>query len=98
MLTRIVKLTFSHEHIEQFKAHFEAHKTQIRNFDGCTFLEVYQDLHNTSIFFTYSYWKSEAHLNAYRDSELFKGVWKTTKQWFAEKPEAWSVHKLVTLP
>ncbi|MGC1631303.1 MAG: antibiotic biosynthesis monooxygenase, partial [Gelidibacter sp.] len=46
---------------------------------------------------TYSYWKEEADLENYRNSDLFKTVWDKTKQSFNGKPEAWSVDKLISL-
>lgn len=97
MLVRIVKMTFDSQHINEFKDTFEAHKHLIRNFKGCTFLELYQDLKQPEVFFTYSYWETEEALNTYRDSELFKKVWSTTKVWFSAKPEARSVQKIVSL-
>lgn len=95
MLKRIVKMDFKAEKVEEFLANFQANKTKIRNFDGCTHLELLRDKHNSSRFFTYSYWEDEAALENYRNSELFKGVWAKTKVLFAEKPEAWSVEPLV---
>lgn len=97
MLVRIVKMQFEIEKINAFKALFEEHKNKIRNVEGCLFLELYQDLNNKSIFFTYSYWKDESCLNKYRKSELFNQIWKETKKGFNAKPEAWSVQKLVSL-
>ncbi|RXJ51430.1 putative quinol monooxygenase [Gelidibacter gilvus] len=97
MFVRIVKMSFEPSNIETFLAYFETKKQLIRDFDGCEFLELYRDKKNTNIFFTYSYWKAESDLEAYRNSELFKTVWATTKQFFNDKPEAWSVDKLVSL-
>lgn len=97
MLVRIVKMTFAKDKIETFQNRFQDLKDKIIKFDGCDFLELYQDKSRPEIFFTYSYWTSEAHLNAYRDSAFFKEVWKDTKKMFTEKPEAWSVDKIVSL-
>jgi len=97
MFVRIVKMSFAEENIAQFLANFETVKHKIRNFEGCKFLELYRDKHNTNIFFTYSYWNTETDLNNYRHSELFKGIWAETKQMFNAKPEAWSVNKVVSL-
>lgn len=94
MLKRIVKMDFKAEKVEEFLANFEANKRKIRNFDGCTHLELLRDKHNSARFFTYSYWEDEAALENYRNSALFKGVWAKTKILFAEKPEAWSVEGL----
>ncbi|SEQ94832.1 hypothetical protein SAMN05421824_2644 [Hyunsoonleella jejuensis] len=97
MLVRIVKMSFEATHIEQFLSIFEDSKTRIRGFTGCEFLELYRDKDNPDIFFTYSYWKSEADLENYRHSDLFKSVWSKTKVLFNAKPEAWSVEKLASL-
>ena len=97
MLVRIVKLGFYKENIEVFLQNFDATKTKIRAFDGCKFLELYRDKNDQSIFFTYSYWETEAHLEAYRKSALFKKVWAETKILFSDKPEAWSVDKIASL-
>lgn len=97
MLTRIVKLSFKPENIEGFLDIFENSKTLIRAFEGCEFLELYRDKHQTNIFFTYSYWVSENHLENYRHSALFKSIWSKTKVLFNAKPEAWSVDTLESL-
>jgi heme-degrading monooxygenase HmoA len=96
-LVRIVKLTFQEDKIVDFLNNFNEVKHLIRSFDGNEFLELYQDKHDTRIFFTYSYWKNESALENYRKSALFNVVWAYTKTLFAEKPEAWSVNKLDTL-
>lgn len=97
MFVRIVKMSFQYDKIEEFQANFHAVKEQIRNFEGCQFLELYRDKNNTNIFFTYSYWNTENDLENYRQSELFKTVWAKTKILFNDKPEAWSVDKVVSL-
>lgn len=90
-------MSFDPIHIERFLSNFELDKDNIRAFEGCQFLELYRDKHNTNIFFTYSYWQTETHLENYRHSELFKSIWSETKPMFNAKPEAWSVDKLVSL-
>jgi len=97
MLVRIVKLGFYKQNIDVFLNNFENNKAKIRAFDGCTFLELYRDKNNPGIFFTYSYWESDAHLQAYRKSAIFKSAWRTIKPLFSIRPEAWSVDKLETL-
>jgi heme-degrading monooxygenase HmoA len=49
-----------------------------------------RDADKPHIFCTYSIWESEAHLENYRNSALFKEVWKFTKSLFLEKPVAFS--------
>ncbi|WP_026932598.1 putative quinol monooxygenase [Christiangramia echinicola] len=97
MFVRIVKMGFHSEKIDEFLANFEENKDKIRAFDGCLFLELYRGKDNTNQFFTYSYWKDEESLENYRHSDLFKNVWAKTKVLFNEKPEAWSVDKVVSL-
>lgn len=97
MIVRIVKLSFEPSNIDRFLSDFETDKHHIRAFEGCEFLELYRDKHNTNIFFTYSYWKSESYLEQYRHSDLFKGIWAKTKPLFNAKPEAWSIDKLASL-
>ncbi|RED48195.1 putative quinol monooxygenase [Seonamhaeicola aphaedonensis] len=97
MLVRIVKMGFHDAHIDTFLEHFNVYKDKIRHFEGCKFLELYRDKNNPTIFFTYSYWESENHLEQYRQSSLFTSVWNKTKVLFNKKPEAWSVDKLETL-
>ncbi|PRZ20720.1 putative quinol monooxygenase [Flavobacterium granuli] len=97
MFVRIVKMSFSEENIPAFLENFESVKEKIRNAAGNRFLELYQDKNNKSIFFTYSYWETEADLENYRKSELFNEVWTFTKKLFNAKPEAWSVDKLASL-
>jgi heme-degrading monooxygenase HmoA len=90
-------MRFHAEKIADFLANFESVKQNIRNFEGNQFLELYQDKNDPRIFFTYSYWENEAALEKYRNSILFNEVWSYTKTLFSDKPEAWSVDRLVTL-
>ena len=97
MLIRIVKMSFAEENIPTFLENFELIKDKIRNTPGNRLLELYQDKTNQCIFFTYSYWETEEDLENYRKSELFNEVWAFTKKLFNDKPEAWSLDKLVSL-
>lgn len=97
MLIRIVKLSFHPEKIQDFLNNFEEIKYHIRNSPGNRLLELYQDKDNANVFFTYSYWETENDLENYRKSALFDEVWTFTKKLFNDKPQAWSVNKLVSL-
>jgi heme-degrading monooxygenase HmoA len=98
MFVRIVKMGFTEEGITPFLENFEQVKQDIRNFPGNRFLELYRDRNDPQVFFTYSYWETEADLERYRKSDLFCETWAFTKQFFRQKAEAWSVDKLVSLP
>lgn len=90
-------MRFHEDKVDAFLDNFEEVKQNIRNFPGNRFLELYRDKNDPTIFFTYSYWETEADLENYRKSELFIEVWAFTKQLFRQKAEAWSVDKLVSL-
>jgi autoinducer 2-degrading protein len=98
MFVRIVKMGFHEDKVTAFLDNFEQVKQDIRNFPGNRFLELYRDRNDPTVFFTYSYWETEADLENYRTSELFIEVWAYTKQLFRQKAEAWSVDKMVSLP
>lgn len=91
MLTRIVKLTFQEDKIDDFLRFFDTINTRVSTFENCYGMRLLQDLNHPNIVFTYSNWKNEEALNNYRDSELFQGVWSTIKPWFGARAEAWSV-------
>lgn len=93
MLVRIVKLTFEKKQITRFKQIFKEHQKKIQDFEGFSFLELYQVKDRPNTFFTRSHWKDETALENYRNSEYFKKIWSETKVLFAAKPEAWSLEK-----
>ncbi len=87
-------MSFELEEVEKFKSIYELNWHKIKGFEGCLHVELLQDRSSPSIFFTYSNWESENHLNNYRDSILFKTVWASTKVLFNQKPEAWTLNVL----
>lgn len=97
MMIRIVKMTFDPEKVNEFMEIFNSSKHLIKAMQGCTRLELLNDINSANIFFTYSYWNSENDLNNYRTSELFASVWSKTKVLFIAKAEAWSVEQKVVL-
>ncbi|MBL7775054.1 MAG: antibiotic biosynthesis monooxygenase [Saprospiraceae bacterium] len=99
MIKRIVKMTFHPETTELFiKQVFEPSKAAIRAFPGCQHMELLRSKKAPEVLFTLSYWDSEAALEAYRQSELFRATWAKTKALFAEHAEAWSVEVLDAPP
>ena len=95
MIKRIVKMSFRPEEVERFKSIFQENWQFIKSFDGCSHVELLQDENNPSVFFTYSLWESEVHVNNYRNSDLFNKVWSATKVLFNDKPQAWTVKELI---
>ncbi len=97
MITRIVKMNFRPEEVENFLNIFHQSKDKIRLMPGCKHLELWNSQSDASIYYTYSIWDSEDDLNNYRDSKLFQSVWPATKALFASKAEASSLNVLVKL-
>ena len=50
MITRIVKLTFKQEHVDDFLKVFNNSKEKIRSFEGCNHLELLQDINSVNVF------------------------------------------------
>ena len=97
MIVRIVKMTFEMSNVGDFQLMFEDKKEYIRGFEGCRRLELMRDTSDLNVFFTYSFWNEAKDLENYRNSELFREIWKYTKSLFSEKPEAWSLNQEVVL-
>lgn len=93
MIQRIVRMSFHPEKTEEFLNWFNAHKEKIRNFEGCVHLELWRDVEQPNVFYTYSIWTDEIYIEKYRNSEIFKKVWTFTKQLFNDKPMAFSAKK-----
>jgi heme-degrading monooxygenase HmoA len=94
MIKRIVKLTFQEDKTDDFIQIFEESKDKIRAMSGCQHVEMLRAVEPDNVFFTFSIWDSEVHLNAYRNSELFGSTWKKTKALFSDAPQAWTVDLL----
>lgn len=95
MLVRIVRMEFNKDKVDDFIKMFNETYPQIRNFNGCRFLELYQDEQNASCYYTMSKWENEEALEKYRQSDLFKRTWAITKTYFGGPPVAYSLLKKV---
>ena len=95
MIKRIVKMEFEADKVEVFNSIFQENQSKIAAQEGCYGVQLLQDIHESNIFFTYSKWKSQAHLNQYRNTDLFQEVWTQTKALFCNKPTAWSVREIL---
>ena len=91
-ITRLVKLSFSEDYLDTFLESFEKKKQQILSYEGCFTVDLYLDSTKKGLCFTVSTWKSEAALEAYRQSDWFQATWKEVKQHFTDKPEAWTTY------
>jgi heme oxygenase (mycobilin-producing) len=97
MLIRIVRMHFTEAGVEEFLEIFNANKTSIRNFPGCTHLQLLKDLNDPNTYTTLSHWADEQSLENYRKSELFGSVWGRVKTLFAERSQAFSLAKFIEL-
>lgn len=95
MIVRIVRMEFKPDKTEAFLRMFKNTYPLIRNFEGCTFLELYRDSENPNCYYTVSKWVSEEKLEMYRLSNLFKETWAVTKTFFGGPPLAYSLNKEV---
>jgi len=94
MIERIVRLTFDPEKQNDFLQLFLESSDAIKAMDGCMELRLLRDIRYPNQFTTHSVWESEASLEAYRNSELFRSTWAKTKVMFAARPEAWSYRQV----
>ena len=65
-----------------------------RSFQGCNRLELWQDVDNEQIVYSFSLWDSVEDLNNYRYSDQFRAFWKATKQHFKEPAQAFSAQQI----
>ena len=97
MMIRIVRMHFTEAGVEEFLSIFEANKVAIRNFEGCTHLELLKDMDDPFTYTTLSYWDGPQYLEKYRQSELFGKVWGRVKTLFSERTQAFSLEKFIEL-
>jgi len=97
MIIRIVRMHFTEAGVDEFLDIFNRNKIAIRNFPGCTHLELLKDAEDSFTYTTLSYWKDEQSLEAYRKSELFGSVWGIVKTLFSERSQAFSLKKFIEL-
>jgi heme oxygenase (mycobilin-producing) len=97
MIIRIVRMHFTEAGVEEFLQIFNENKIAIRNFQGCTHLQLLKDAEDQTIYTTLSHWNDPADLERYRKSELFGSVWGRVKTLFAERTQAFTLEKFIEL-
>lgn len=97
MIIRIVRMHFTDAGVDEFLRIFDQNKEAIRNFPGCTHLQLLRDADEPNTFATLSHWDGPDDLERYRKSELFGGVWGSVKTLFAERTQAFSMKKFIEL-
>src|SRR5882762_1029718 len=97
MLIRIVRMHFTNAGIEEFLEIFDTNKEAIRNFPGCTHLQLLKDADDPQCYTTLSHWNGPGDLEKYRKSELFGSVWGSVKTLFSERSQAFSLERFIEL-
>lgn len=98
MIVRIVRMQFTEAGVGEFLEIFHANKVAIRNFPGCTHLQLLKDSKDENTYTTLSHWVDEVSLEAYRKSDLFGSVWGRVKTLFAERTVAFSLKPFIEMP
>jgi quinol monooxygenase YgiN len=88
---------FSEAGVEEFLEIFDRNKEAIRNFKGCTHLQLMKDADDPLCYTTLSHWNNQESLDLYRQSELFGKVWGRVKTLFSERSQAFSLEKFIEL-
>ncbi len=94
MLIRVVKLEIRPEAADRFEAVFHAAAPHILQMPGCSDVQLLRDIRHPGRYFTISRWDSEADLENYRQSALFRTTWARVKPLFSAPAEAWSTVKV----
>ncbi len=95
MLIRIVRMHFTEAGVNEFLEIFDAHKEAIRNFPGCSHLQLLKDEEDPHCYTTLSYWDQPSSLENYRKSLLFSSVWGRVKTLLSERTQAFSLKKYI---
>jgi len=94
-MIRIVRMHFTEAGVEEFLQIFDKHKTAIRNFPGCSHLQLLKDADDPNTYTTLSHWDRPESLENYRKSELFGQVWGRVKTLFSERSQAFSLQRFI---
>ncbi len=93
-MLRIVRLEFKSNEIPAFIKLFNKHQSDLLSVAGCQSVTLVRDGKAPHKFLTISEWESEAYLEDYRKSPLFKNIWQQVKPMFAAKASVESLDVL----
>jgi quinol monooxygenase YgiN len=79
--------------VETFLKVFNDNKTAIRNFPGCSYMDLLKDVNALNTFATISHWDNVEDLERYRQSALFQSVWVQVRKLFSARAEAFTLEK-----
>lgn len=88
---------FTEAGLDEFLEIFNENKDAIRNFPGCSHLQLLKDAEDPLCFTTMSHWDQAQSLENYRKSALFGSVWGRVKTLFSQRTQAFSLEKYIEL-
>jgi len=88
---------FTEAGVDEFLEIFNENKQSIRNFPGCSHLQLLKDAEDSNCYTTLSHWDHGDSLENYRKSALFGSVWGRVKTLFSERTQAFSLEKYIEL-
>lgn len=88
---------FTEAGVDEFLEIFNQNKEAIRNFPGCSHLQLLKDSEDPNCYTTLSHWDEPESLENYRKSPLFGSVWGRVKTLFSERTQAFSLEKYIEL-
>lgn len=91
MILRIVKIKIDEVKIDTFKLFMKNLRNEKLRLKGCLHFDYFHEKKNKNIYYTYTIWENEKHLNQYKKSELFKKVISTLNSLSIEEPRAWTI-------
>ncbi len=94
MLTRLVRMYFQPDKVDEFLAFYEQLRPKIAQQPGCISVQLLRQTDDPAAFATWSVWESAAALDAYRTSAFFKSFWPQVRTWFRQPAEAVSFERI----
>lgn len=88
MIVIRVLIDLQPEHREAFLAFMNDSITVSNNFDGCLKYQLYQDVQAENTYLLYEEWESQAHFDAYRQSEHMAESGRVLFPMMAGKPDS----------
>lgn len=88
MLTRLVRMRFGPDRVDEFLRLYAANRATIAAQPGCLSVQLLREADDPTAFATWSVWTDAAALEAYRTSAFFRGFWPVVRALFRAPAEA----------
>lgn len=97
MVTRLVRMRFRPDAVEEFLTLYRIVNPVIRGQPGCLSVQLVREIDDPASFATWSVWENTAALDAYRRSVFFREFWPQVRALFREPAEAVSFEEVGTV-